>query len=151
MFRKAHLLFTLLCGGSTAAIMVIMSLFYLSVSEKSLYDNQFRSFQNDISTITASLEQSTSVSMQWLARIEAQNGYSIFIVDNGTPFLYNDLHSNVDPTSQSLFSESLDAYNASILVENLDPEGNTYSGIWHSEYEFTSLNILTLRSHRFTA
>lgn len=99
---------------------------------KSLYDNQFRSFQNDISTITASLEQSTSVSMQWLARIEAQNGYSIFIVDNGTPFLYNDLHSNVDPTSQSLFSESLDAYNASILVENLDPEGNTYSGIWHS-------------------
>ena len=49
MFRKAHLLFTLLCGGSTAAIMVIMSLFYLSVSEKSLYDNQFRSFQNDIS------------------------------------------------------------------------------------------------------
>ena len=138
MFRKAHLLFTLLCGGSTAAITVIMPLFYLRVSEKSLYDNQFRSFQNDISTITASLEQSNSVSMQWLARIEAQNGYSILIVDNGTPFLYNDLHSIDDPISQSLFSESLDAYNASIEVENLDPEGNTYSGIWHSEYEFTS-------------
>ncbi|MDE6389358.1 MAG: HAMP domain-containing histidine kinase [Lachnospiraceae bacterium] len=138
MFRKAHLLFTLLCGGSTAAIMIIMSLFYLRVSEKSLYDNQFRSFQNDISTITASLEQSTSVSMQWLARIETQNGYTIFVIDNGTPFLYNDLHSNIDRHSQLLFSESLDAYNSLFMVENLNSGGNTYSGIHHSEYEFTS-------------
>lgn len=138
MFRKAHLLFTLLCGGSTAAIMIIMSLFYLHVSEKSLYDNQFRSFQNDISTITASLEQSTSVSIQWLARIEAQNGYTIFIIDNGTPFLFNNLHHQIDQNSQSLLSESLDAYHSLFMVENLDPEGSTYSGIWHSEYEFTS-------------
>ncbi len=137
MFRKAHLLFTLLCGGSTTAIMIIMSLFYLSVSEKSLYDNQFRSFQNDVSTITASLEESNAVSMQWLARIEAQNGYYIFVTDNGTPFLYNDLHSDIDSTSH-LLSESLDVYSSLFEVENLDPEGTTYSGIWHFEYEFTS-------------
>lgn len=138
MFRKAHWLFTILCGGSTAAITIIMSLFYLRVSEKSLYDNQFRSFQNDISTIAASLEQSTSVSMQWLARIEAQNGYVIFVVDNGAPFLYNSLHGNIDLSSQTLLEESLSAYDAMFEIENLDPEGNTYSGIWHSEYEFTS-------------
>ena len=138
MFRRAHLLFTILCGGSTATITIIMSLFYLHVSEKSLYDNQFRSFQNDISTITASLEQSTSVSMQWLARIEARNDYTIFVVDNGTPFLYNRLHTFVDSISQELLAESLAAHDSMFEVEDLNPEGSTYSGIWHSEYEFAS-------------
>ena len=138
MFRRAHLLFTILCGGSTATITIIMSLFYLHVSEKSLYDNQFRSFQNDISTITASLEQSTSVSMQWLARIEARNDYTIFVVDNGTPFLYNRLHTFVDSISQELLAESLAAHDSMFAVEDLNPEGSTYSGIWHSEYEFAS-------------
>lgn len=138
MFRKAHLLFTLLCGGSTAAIMIVMSLFYLHVSEKSLCDNQFRSFQNDVSNITATLEQSTSVSIQWLARMEAQNGYTIYIIDNDTPFLYNNLRGYIDSDSQSLLFESLDAYDSLFMVENPDSEGNTYSGIWHSEYEFTS-------------
>ena len=138
MFRKAHWLFTILCGGSTAAITIIMSLFYLHVSEKSLYDNQFRSFQNDIGTIAASLEQSTSVSVQWLAQIEARNGYIIFVVDNGAPFLYNSLRGNVDFSSQKLLGESLSAYNSMFMIENLNPDGNAYSGIWHTEYEFTS-------------
>lgn len=138
MFRKAHLLFTLLCAGSTSLITIIMSLLYLHVSEKSLHNNQFRSFQNDISTITASLEQSNSVSIQWLAKIEAQNNYTIFIVDNSKPFLYNKLHNLFDSIGQSLFSECLSVYGSMFEVENLDPEGNTYSGIWHSEFEFTS-------------
>lgn len=138
MFRKAHLLFTLLCAGSTSVITVIMSLLYLHVSEKSLYNNQFRSFQNDISTITAGLEQSNSISMQWLAKIEAQNNYTIFIVDNSKPFLYNTLHDSFDQSGQTLFSECTAVYDSMYEIENLDPEGNTYSGIWHSEFEFTS-------------
>ena len=138
MFRKAHLFFTILCGGTTAAIIIAISLFYLRVSEKSLYTNQFHSFENDIGTIVISLEQSTYLSMQWLAGIEAQNGYTIFVVDNGVPFFYNTLRGNFDSYSQSLLSESLDAYDAMFEIENLVPEGSSYSGIWHSEYEFHS-------------
>ena len=138
MFRKAHLFFTMLCGGTTAAIIIVISLFYLRVSEKGLYDNQFRSFENDIGTIVIGLEQSTYISMQWLAGIETQNGYTIFVVDNGVPFLYNTLHGSVDPYSQTLFSESLYAYDSLFEVTVLNPEGSSYSGIWHSEYEFTS-------------
>ena len=130
--------FTILCGGTTAAIMIAMSLFYLRVSEKNLYDNQFRSFENDIGTIVIGLEQSTYISMQWLAGIEAQNNYNIYVIDNGVPFLYNTLHASIDSSSQTLLSESIDAYNALFQVENLIPEGNSYSGIWHTEYEFTS-------------
>ena len=75
--------------------------------------------------------------MQWLSRLEAQNGYKIFVVDNGVPFLYNTLHDSVDLYSQ-LLSESLAAYDAMFQIENLTPEGSSYSGIWHVEYEFES-------------
>lgn len=138
MFRKAHLFFTILCGGTTATIILIISLFYLGVSEKSLYDSQFRSFQNDIGTIATGLEQSSSISMQWLARIEAQNGFRIFALDNGVPFLYNTLHGTTDSSDRELLSESLDAYNTMFEVYDLAAEGSDYSGIWHTEYEFKS-------------
>lgn len=138
MFRKAHLFFAILCGGTTAAIMIIMSLSYLRISEKNLHDNQFASFENDIGTVVISLEQSTYISMQWLAGIESGNGYSIFVIDNGVPFLYNTLHNPIDLSSQSLLSESLDAYNIMLNTENLETEGSSYSGVWHTEYEFIS-------------
>ena len=118
--------------------MIVMSLLYLRVSENNLQESRFQSFQNDIGTITTNLEQSVYVSMQWLARIEAQNDYMIFVVDNGVPFLYNTLHNSVDSHSQSLLEESLKAYNILFEVENINPDGNSYSGIWHSEYEFVS-------------
>ena len=141
MFRKAHLFFTMLCGGTTAVIIVIMSLFYLHVSEKNLYENQFRSFENDIGTIVIGLEQSTYISMQWLAGIEAQNDYIIFVVDNGVPFLYNALHASDNSHSQSLLAESQDAYDAMFQIEHIGPSGSSYSGIWHTEYEFKSSSM----------
>ncbi|MCM1386531.1 MAG: HAMP domain-containing histidine kinase [Bacillus sp. (in: Bacteria)] len=157
MFRKAHLLFTLLCAGTTSAIMILMSLLYLHVSENSLYENQFHSFQNDIGTIATGLEDETSLSIQWLTRIEAQNHYIIYVMDNGVPFLYNALHDRIDSNNQKLLSESLEAYQAlfevspstqtyTVLTNNgLTSaniagigKGSAYSGIWHTEYEFDS-------------
>ncbi len=110
MFQKAHFLFTLLCSGTTIAIIILISMLYLHVSENSLSENQFRSFQNDINTIAASLEGTSSVSIQWLERMETQNDFIIYIIDNGKPFLYNSLRSANDSPSQSLLAESLDAY-----------------------------------------
>ena len=138
MFRKAHLFFTMLCGGTPAAIIIFISLFYLGVSEKSLYDSQFRSFQNDIGTISTGLEQYYSISMQWLARLEVQSGFRIFALDNGVPFLYNTLHDPIDSPGQELLSESLEAYNAMFEIYDFAPEGSDYAGIWHTEYEFKS-------------
>lgn len=140
MFRKAHLLFTLLCAGSTSAIMIIMSLLYLRVAENNLYDNQFRSFQNDISTIAAGLEQSTTISIQWLARLEARNGYHIFAIDNGTPFLYNNLHGSIDERLKQLYEESFSAYDSALISEELSSQSSAYSGIRHTEYEFSSVS-----------
>ena len=55
MFRKVHLYLTALCAGITTAIILVMSLLYLYLSEKELYETQYRSFQNDVNTIATSL------------------------------------------------------------------------------------------------
>ena len=151
MFRKAHFLFTLLCAGTTTAIMIFMSLLYLQVSENSLYKNHFASFRNDISTIASSLEQSTYISMQWLAGLEARNAYLIFVTDNDKPFLYNtlktgasgtkgsnDTGSSNDLSGQYLLSESLQAYDMMFESETVISYSSNYFGIHHDEYEFTS-------------
>lgn len=151
MFRKAHFLFTLLCAGTTTAIMIFMSLLYLQVSENSLYKNHFASFRNDISTIASSLEQSTYISMQWLAGLEARNAYLIFVIDNDKPFLYNTLKTGASGTKgsndtgssndlfgQYLLSESLQAYDMMFESETVVSYSSNYFGIHHDEYEFTS-------------
>lgn len=150
MFRKAHFLFTLLCAGTTTAIMIFMSLLYLQVSENSLFKNHFASFRNDISTIASSLEQSTYISMQWLTGLEARNAYLIFITDNDKPFLYNTLKNGAkrsgqagdvgDSFGQSLLTESLQAYDSMFESETVTSYGSNYFGVHHDEYEFTSLS-----------
>lgn len=161
MFQKAHFLFTILCSGTTIAIIILISLLYLRVSESSLSENQFRSFQKDISTIAASLEDASSISIQWLERIEAQNDFIIYVIDNGTPFLYNSLHTLNDSTGQSLLEESLAAYqkmmppaqaendDVAVYSVSFDNSSNdnyfvtvttsySYYGISHHEYQFHS-------------
>lgn len=148
MFRKAHFLFTLLCAGTTTAIMIFMSLLYLQVSENSLFKNHFASFRNDISTITSTLEQSTYISMQWLAGLEARNSYLLFVTDNDKPFLYNTLKNGVkksgqaddesDLPGQRLLTESLQAYDRMFASEAVISYDSSYFGIHHDEYEFTS-------------
>lgn len=131
--------------------MIFMSLLYLQVSENSLYKNHFASFRNDISTIASSLEQSTYISMQWLAGLEARNAYLIFVIDNDKPFLYNtlktgasgtkgsnDTGSSNDLSGQYLLSESLQAYDMMFESETVVSYSSNYFGIHHDEYEFTS-------------
>lgn len=131
--------------------MIFMSLLYLQVSENSLYKNHFASFRNDISTIASSLEQSTYISIQWLAGLEARNAYLIFVIDNDKPFLYNtlktgasgtkgsnDTGSSNDLSGQYLLSESLQAYDMMFESETVISYSSNYFGIHHDEYEFTS-------------
>lgn len=131
--------------------MIFMSLLYLQVSENSLYKNHFASFRNDISTIASSLEQSTYISMQWLAGLEARNAYLIFVIDNDKPFLYNTLKTGASGTKgsndtgssndlfgQYLLSESLQAYDMMFESETVISYSSNYFGIHHDEYEFTS-------------
>lgn len=137
MFKKVHIRLTLLCAGITAAIMTVMSLIFLFVSEKALYQNQFRAFENDINTITTNLEHQPVISMEWLSKIEAQSKYIFFITDNGVPFLYNRLKDADEKLSGNILEESIRAYNKMFKVETLVTSTYSYE-YYHLEYEFTS-------------
>lgn len=137
MFKKVHIKLTLLCAGITAIIMITMSLCYLYVSETGLYKNYYQSFQSDINTITTNLEQQSVISMEWLSKMEAQGKYLFYVLDNGIPFLYNQLNEpEENPKRALLLEESLDAYQES----GWNSPTNTVSAFtsYHFEFEFTS-------------
>lgn len=135
MYRKVHLRLTVLCAGITTAIIIIMSLSYLYVSEKGLYTNQYNSFKNDINTIATNLEQQSVITMEWLSKMEAQGSYTFFVLDNGIPFLYNQLTGFVDESRHLLLDECLDAYNSTFSVSQT--ELFTYNS-YHLEFRFHS-------------
>ncbi|MBO5473284.1 MAG: HAMP domain-containing histidine kinase [Lachnospiraceae bacterium] len=141
MYNKVHRRLTLLCAGITAVIMIVMSLCYLYVSERGLYRNQFQSFQNDINTITTNLEQQSVISMEWLSKMEAQGNYLFFVLDNGVPFLYNQLNDSQEASlRKQLLSEALDAFDNLFIydpsLQAVIPATSYVS--FHLEYEFVS-------------
>lgn len=135
MFQRVHIRLTLLSTGITVAIMLIMSLIYLRLSENSLYESRYSSFRNDINTITANLEQQPVLSMEWLSKMEAQGNYTFFILDNGIPFLYNRLSSS--PARSRLLDESLDSCKR-LFPGFLSEENSSAYIAQHREYEFYS-------------
>lgn len=139
MYKKVHLRLTVLCSGITAVIMVTMSLCYLYVSETGLYRNHFNSFKNHISTITANLEQQSVISMEWLSKMEAQGNYTFFVLDNGIPFLYNQVSKDADASQKTLLAESLEAYEhmGASQKEMNGKELSPYVS-YHTEFEFSS-------------
>ena len=149
MFRKVHLYLTALCAGITTAILIVMSLLYLYLSEKALYENQFRSFQNDINTIATSLEQQSVISIEWLSKMEARGGYTFYALDNGIPFLYNRLTNFSDSSElRGLLDSCLEMYRnqygyAPTEIDAADD--NPYNTCIHSEFPFNP----TGKKHEF--
>lgn len=88
MFKKVHLRLTLLFTIVTTLILVIMSVFYLYTSHKSLYKNALLSFQSDMNTFTMSFEKNTSVSYDWLLNLQSNYDYLFFLYDNGIAFRF---------------------------------------------------------------
>lgn len=107
ILQKVHLKLTLLCTGITAFIMLVMSLIYLHLSETQLFQNELYSFENDLHTMETNLEQQSIISMEWIAKMEAYENYQLFLFDNGTPFLYNQLHDT--PQNQKLLKKAQEA------------------------------------------
>lgn len=91
MFHKIRFRLTLLSGGITTLILIIMTLGYLYISEKNLLENKLLSYENDIHTIATNLEQQNILTHTWLSKLEADGKYYISVLDNQVPFLYNSM------------------------------------------------------------
>lgn len=149
MFRKVHLYLTALCAGITTAILIVMSFLYLYLSEKELYETQYRSFQNDMNTIATSLEQQSVISMEWLSKTESRGGYTFYALDNGIPFLYNRL-TNLSESSDTrrILETCLEIYETNYEVSFQEEyENNAYNTCHHIEFPFDP----TGKKHEFHA
>lgn len=134
MFRKVHYLLTLLCAGITAAILLVMSLIYLYVSETGLEQSQFLSFQHSMDNLMNNFKQQSVVTHEWLSLMENNNSYFIRITDNGIPLLFNQRNRDMD--RQAIEEEASAYFSSSILTEKLSSSGDDMS--YHFEFPFTS-------------
>lgn len=107
MFHKIHFRLTCLCSVSTIFILCLFTVFYLSLSEKTLTENYFLSLQHDIDTMCTSLEQQTVITFQYLNTLEQNGNYLIFLWDNGIPFYFNQIepHLPYQKLSQTALSK----------------------------------------------
>lgn len=94
MIKKVHFRLTLLCTAVTGAIIIMMTLLYLYVSESNMRANHYYAFQNDAGNIINGLWNQSVLSNYYLASLEANGRYLVFIEDNGTPLLYGNITEN---------------------------------------------------------
>lgn len=130
MFKKAHLRLTILCASITTVILLAMSFGYLYISEQSLKNGAFASFQSNMSTLLANLEHQNVITHEWLTKMEGNGRYLIHITDNGVPFLYNERET---VEQKRLFEDVWRVYE-----ENPGPLiGSEYSDTRHTEFFYT--------------
>lgn len=104
MFKRIRFRLTLLSGSITTLILIIMTIGYLSISEKNLLDNKLSSYENDIHNIASNLEQQNILSHTWLSKLEANDKYYVSVLDNQVPFLYNDVKNQ--PRNKALIEQA---------------------------------------------
>ena len=117
MMKKVHFRLSLLCGGITTLILLLMSLATLSISEKGLKNNSFISFQNDMNTLISNLEQQTVISHQWLTKLQNNKHYLIRLSDNDIPLLFNE---KTTPRQQELLDFAIKTYETEFSNEASD-------------------------------
>lgn len=116
LFRAVHRRLTLLCACITASILCLFSCLYLFLAERTLQENQWSSFRQDMINFSRSLEQQVVITHAYLSGLERNSNYQIYLWDQGNPFQFNNLsHHSLNPQTLDLLlsqlpsSESSDA------------------------------------------
>ena len=91
LFRTVHRRLTLLCACTTASILCLFSCLYLFLAERTLQENQWSGFRQDMMNFSRSLEQQAVITYAYLSGLEQNSSYQIYLWDQGIPFRFNDL------------------------------------------------------------
>lgn len=131
LLKSTHRKLTVLCAGITTLILIVMSLSYLYVSEKSLRDNQFLFFKNSMNTFISNLSQQPVITHEWLITAEKNGNFLIKIKDNGEDFLFNNRTS--DKSKEELFEYAVSCFENQFAISTLELHGT----VNHTEFSFT--------------
>lgn len=94
MLKKIHVRMTFFCSLAIAGILLIMTVFCLIFSEKSIRSSHYAGFQNDCGSLLSYIDSQTVFSHTWLSRIEHSYQMIVDIEDGGKSLLYGSLHAH---------------------------------------------------------
>lgn len=89
MYHKLHKRLTLLFTGVAGAILIVMSVSYLYMSETELSKNSLLSFSSNVDSLISGLEQQSDLTWEWLSKTAANQGSLLALYDNGASIAYN--------------------------------------------------------------
>lgn len=107
MFQTLHFRLTCLCALITIGILSLFASLYLYISEKTLQENRFLSFQNNMNALCTSLEQQSIITFEYLLKLEQNGEYYLFLWEKQTPFFFNQMehHAPYQDLAQKLLQE----------------------------------------------
>lgn len=135
LLKSTHKKLTFLCAGITILILIVMSLSYLYISEKSLRDNQFLFFKNSMNTFISNLNQQPVITHEWLITAEATGDFLIQIKDNGKDLLFNSRTN--DASKEILFQYARSCFENLFTISSAAVVGTAD----HTEFSFTHEDI----------
>lgn len=120
MLKQLRLHLTLISSFITGAILCIICLIALNISEKQLNSRNHLAFENHLNTIAYQLQHNQVIKNSWLAQLEVDNDLIISIKDNGSPFLFRGAWQSATPREELLTKAQETGINAHQF--NLDAE-----------------------------
>ncbi|WP_373215671.1 sensor histidine kinase [Ruminococcus sp. 5_1_39BFAA] len=104
MFRKLHIQMTAFAALITSAILVVLTLACLAISESGMRKNSYATFENNVNSCISYMEGQTLLSHQWILQAKEAYGIDMKILDNGHELFFNKLN----PTEEKadLFQEA---------------------------------------------
>ncbi len=91
MYKKLHRRLTLLFTGIAGAILIIMSISYLYMSEKELSQNHFLTFSSKASSLISNLEQQNDINWEYLSKTSIDQNFILAFYDNDAPLSRNQI------------------------------------------------------------
>ena len=89
MLRQLRFRLTLICTVITGAVLLIIAVSALSVSENQLEQRNAALFQSNVNAIVYKLQSDSTISNTWLAQTEAGDHLIVDIEDNGQKFEFS--------------------------------------------------------------
>lgn len=94
MLHNVHKKLTFFCALVTAAILLVMTVFSLMISERGIKEKSYADFQNNTGVILAYMDSQSALSHTWLSQMEARYHLVIDVRDGNEPLFYNSLHAH---------------------------------------------------------
>lgn len=132
MFQKLHLQLTALSVSVTGAVLAILTVICLFVSESGIRSQEYSSFQANLNALYQNMEEQVSISHNWIRQSQYHYQIALRITDNGSPLFFQQL--SPEEETESLLDQ---AEKKAGEEYGLDLQSGRSAGILARHEEFT--------------